>query len=89
MGGPPGQGNQTSETRAQMLEKMKAMSTGEEIVVIPIGIQMLKSGDNTAGEKAEMVEASLKDMTADKMVTIWVDGNVKDKKVASFVLIGN
>lgn len=87
VGGPrPGQGENDSETRAQMLEKLKAMSTGEEVITIPVGIQMLKPS-SSGGKKMEMVEATLSDVIADKSVTIWLDSNVTDKKVASFVLV--
>ena len=86
-GGQGGPGGQTAETRAQMLEKLKAMSTGEETVIIPVGIQMLKPSTDAATNKRTMVEATLDDITSDKTITIWLNTAVTDKKVADFVLI--
>ena len=63
------------------------MSTGEEKVIIPVGIQMLKADPNNTGKQRTMVEATISYITADKMVTIWLDATVTDKKVASFVMI--
>ncbi|MFA6416814.1 MAG: hypothetical protein WCW61_01330 [Patescibacteria group bacterium] len=84
-GGPGGPGEQTADSRAQMLETLKAMSSGEEKIIIPVGIKMLKSGSENGSR--EMVEANLSDITADKMITIWLNQSVTDKKVAEFVLI--
>jgi hypothetical protein len=83
-GGRPDENNNSTTDRTALLAQMKAMSTGEEKVVIPVGIKMLKtSNDGTR----TMVEANISDITADKMITIWLDASVTDKKVASFVLI--
>lgn len=94
-GGPGGPGEQNSETRAQMLEKLKAMSTGEEKIIIPVGIQMMKF--DTSSGKRTAVEASLADITADKNITVWVSGGTGAEasatstaatpKIAEFVLI--
>jgi hypothetical protein len=84
-GGPSGAGEQTADSRAKMLEALKAMSSGEEKVVIPVGIKMLKSSSENGSR--EMVEANLSDITADKMITVWLNQSVTDKKVAEFVLI--
>jgi hypothetical protein len=83
MGGPGGA--QDENSRATMLAELKKISTGEEKVIIPVGIKMLKSSAN--GTKREMVEANLSDITNDKMITIWLNQSVTDKKVAEFVLI--
>lgn len=86
-GGRPGEGQrgETSTTdRTALLTQMKAMSTGEEKVTIPVGIKMLKAGTE---DSRTMVEANISDITADKMITIWLDASITDKKVASFVLI--
>lgn len=85
-GGRPGE-EDDSTTRADMLEKLKAMSTGEETITIPVGIQMLKPSSSTGTKKMEMIEATLSDIVADKSVTIWLDNSITDKKVASFVLV--
>lgn len=86
-GGRPG-GEDNEESRAAMLARLKEMSSGEETVTIPVGIQMLKP-DTTAptDQRPTMIEATLTDITADKMITVWLDGSVTDRKVASFVMI--
>jgi len=87
MRGGAGKENMSEENRAQMLEKMKEMSSGEEKVVIPVGIQMLKPNTSETDKKNIMLEASLTDIKQDTMVNIWLDESVSDKKVASFVLL--
>lgn len=85
MGGArPGEGSTSTTDRAAMLAKIKEMSSGEEKVTIPVGIKMLKM--STDGSRT-MVEATLADITTDKMITIWLNNTITDKKVASFVLI--
>jgi len=90
LGGPGDPGRQSSETREQMLAKLKAMSTGEEKIIIPVGIKMMKSGSADTG-KREMVEATLTDVTVDKTLLVWLNTNVSTsteaKKIADFVLI--
>ena len=88
MGGPGGRpgGEDESSTREDMLERIKAMSTGEETITIPVGIQMLKPSSD-GSKKMEMVEASLSDIAADKSITVWLNKDITDKKVASFVLV--
>lgn len=81
-GGRPGENSSTD--RETLMAQIKAMSTGEEKVVIPVGIKMLKAGTE---DSRSMVEANISDITADKMITIWLNASVTDKKVASFVLI--
>ncbi len=97
-GAGPGMGmgmrgsNQTNseEQKKAMLERMKEMSSGEETVTIPVGIRMLKRDTEASGEEGpKMIEASLADIKADSMITVWYDKNVSDKKVASFVMIMN
>jgi hypothetical protein len=82
-GGPGGAPDENSRTA--MLATLKEMSTGEEKVIIPVGIKMLKS--STDGKSREMIEANLSDVINDKMITIWLNQSVTDKKVAEFVLI--
>jgi len=84
---PGGSGEQDSTTRTQILEKLKEMSTGEEKIIIPIGIKMLKSSADSQNGNREMIEATLSDLMADKMISIWLNSVVTDKKVAEFVLI--
>ncbi len=85
-GGRPG-GEWDEDSRAAMLERMKEMSSGEEIITIPVGIQMLKSDITGGSDEPEMIEATLADITADKMIQVWLDESVSDRKIASFVLI--
>ena len=84
--GGPGAAGGTVD-RAAMLARLKAMSTGEETVIIPVGIKMLKMSVDNSTKKRTAVEAALTDVTADKTITIWLDSSVTDKKVAEFVLI--
>lgn len=86
MGGGMRKTDPGEEAQAQMLEMMKSMSTGEEKVIIPVGIQMLKR-DEAGEEKPEMVEASLADIKQDKMVQVWLDESATDRKIANFVMI--
>ena len=83
-GGAGGAGGTTDP--AARLAQLKAMSTGEDTVVIPVGIKMLKSSTD-ASNKRTFVEASLSDIVSDKTITIWLNSSVTDKKVAEFVLI--
>jgi len=87
--GGPGGGPESASTsdRAAMLAKIKAMSTGEEKVIIPVGIKMLKPLVSEGKNEPEMVEATLSDVTVDKSITIWLNQNITDKKVAEFVLV--
>ncbi|OGF25962.1 hypothetical protein A2303_01380 [Candidatus Falkowbacteria bacterium RIFOXYB2_FULL_47_14] len=95
MGGPGGAGGAGTTDRAAMLKQLEAMSTGSETVTIPVGIQMLKpdtanAKDATTGGRGtnmNMIEASLSDIQAEKMLSIWLDEGVTDRKVASFVLV--
>lgn len=87
-GGGPGMGQRRqggTEDRTQMLARLKEMSTGEEKIIIPVGIKMLKRSSEVGSR--EMVEATLSDITNDKTLMIWLNKDVTEKKVASFVLI--
>lgn len=88
-GGPPGE--QDENSRTAMLEQIKKMSTGEITVTIPVGIKMLKPDTAGTDKQPTMVEATLADITIDKMINIWTDeadNNASStSKIASFVLI--
>ena len=84
-GGAGGVGGGTVDPAAR-LAQLKALSTGEDTVVIPVGIKMLKSSTD-ASNKRTFVEASLSDIVSNKTITIWLNSSVTDKKVAEFVLI--
>ena len=86
-GGPGGPGGGGASNRAAMIAQLEAMSTGEDTVIIPVGIKMLKPDASSTTGKRTMVEATLADITPDKIITIWLNTAVTDKKVADFVLI--
>ncbi len=69
----------------ERLEMLKSVSAGEEKIIIPVGIKMLKKDNEKENEK--MVKAALDDIAKDKMLMIWIDKNITDKKVANFVII--
>jgi len=73
--------------RTDMLAKMKEMSTGEEKITIPVGIRMLKPESGSIGKERKVVEASLSDISADKVITVWFNEGLSDSKIAEFVLI--
>ena len=85
--GRPGGGEMDADAQAQMLERIKEMSSGEETVIIPVGIQMLKFSTLEENSEPTMVEASLGDVVTDKMISVWLDEKVVDRKIASFVTI--
>lgn len=76
-----------SNRRAEMLARIKEMSTGEEKITIPVGIRMLKPEAASNNRDRNMVEASLSDISADKTITVWLNSAISDSKVAEFVLI--
>lgn len=102
-----------SAARTAMLAELKKKSTGEETVIVPVGIQMIKMGggqknisnnqnnsndsnnsDNSNNQgganrppMGEETEATISDLAADKMVMIWLNSKVTDRKVAEFVSI--
>lgn len=86
VGGGMGGREMNADEQTAMLERLKAMSSGEAVVTIPVGIKMLKP-DTTSAKGMEMIEASLSDIIKDKMINIWLDESSADKKIASFVLI--
>jgi hypothetical protein len=87
-GGPTGPGGPDSTSnRATMIAQLKAMSTGSETITIPVGIKMMKFGEDPDTQKKIVEEATLGDIATDKMITVWLDGSVTDQKTASFVLI--
>lgn len=70
-GGPGGFGVGGNTDRATMIANLKAMSTGQEKIIIPVGIRMLKV--DTSNNTRTMVEATLADITADKSITVWTN----------------
>jgi hypothetical protein len=87
-GGPDGSSSGTTgsgdtTTQDSMTKKLLAMSTSSKDVLVPVGIQMTKRG--TPGQAG--TEASLSDLKAGSMVTIWTDQTVADRNVAEFVSV--
>lgn len=80
-------GNADADMQAQMLERMKEMSTGEVKVIIPVGIRMLMPEIVDGASEPTVKEATLVDVKADKMMQIWLNKEVTDRQVADFVLI--
>ncbi|MCK5212040.1 hypothetical protein KAJ89_05035 [Candidatus Parcubacteria bacterium] len=78
MGTRSNTGTSDSDERLAML---KSMSAGEEKVIIPVGIKMLKNEDG------EMLEATLGDVKRDQMLLIWTDASITDRNIANFVII--
>ena len=78
-GGRPGEENSDSSStqKNEMLAELLKNSLGDEQVLIPVGIQMTKRGG----------EASLSDVTAGTMVSIWLTdiSSSTDRKIAEFV----
>jgi len=81
-----GRGLDAETDRAAMIENLKAMTTGETKIIIPVGIRMLKFNTDNQGAR-EPVEASLTDIKTDSTLTLWLDQSVTDRQVAEFVLI--
>jgi len=71
----------SGEENDERLEILKSMSVGEEKVIIPVGIKMLKSNDG------EAVIATLDDIKKDQMLMIWINKDIIDKNIATFVMI--
>jgi len=71
--------NSFSSRKNEILSELLKNSLGDEQVLIPVGIQMTKRGG----------EASLSDITAGTMVSIWLTdtSSSTDRKIAEFVSI--
>lgn len=92
MGGGPGmRGGERpvmdEDAQTRMLERMKEMASGEETVLIPVGIRMLKPDTESDSKEPVMIEASLEDVKENSMLQIWLDESVADRNIAEFVLI--
>lgn len=82
-GGGTGSGD-SSVSDADRLEKLLERSTGQETLTVPVGIAMTKFSE---GEEREKVEAILSDLKSGSMVSVWLNPDVADRKVAEFVSI--
>jgi len=82
-----GQNGGNGEDRASMFEDMETL--GDIKVTIPVGIQMTKMGSRTQGESASDNNATLEDVGVGGMITIWLNDEMTDRKVAEFVMVRN
>lgn len=69
---------------ADRLAKLLERSTGQETLTVPVGIAMTKISE---GEDRERIEANLDDLNSGSMISVWLNQEIKDKKVAEFVNI--
>jgi len=85
--GMPGSGSgknrDASVSDTDRLARMLERSTGQEKILVPVGIAMSKTDENND----ERVEAIFSDLKAGTIVNIWLNEDVKDKKIAEFVSI--
>ncbi len=83
-------GGSSGRSEADMLAMMKDRSTGEMVVTVPVGIRMLKTDPSSVpGERKGspvLIEGTLEDVKQDKMISIWLNNDIKDRKIADFVL---
>ncbi|MCF7820756.1 MAG: hypothetical protein K9M44_04815 [Candidatus Pacebacteria bacterium] len=69
--GGPGFGQRSgSYSQEDMLSKMKGRTSGEETLIIPVGIRMLKLEDNSDNKSRQMIEASLEDVKANSIISV-------------------
>ena len=83
MGGGRPEDFDSSNSKSDMLSRIKEMSSGSETVIIPVGIEMLKMDTTTR----EMVEANLTDIATNQMLSIWLNDEITDRNIAKFVII--
>ena len=67
----------SGEMREQMNELMRENSLGDVKILIPVGIPMY----------ARNIEASLVDVSVESSITVWLDKNIEDRKIAEFVIL--
>jgi len=82
MGG--GSNRDSSISDADRLAKLLERSTGQVTITVPVGIAMTKFSEDGDGEK---IEATLSDLKSGKMLSVWLNENIEDRKVAEFVSI--
>ncbi|MEA3398846.1 MAG: hypothetical protein U9R06_03875 [Patescibacteria group bacterium] len=75
-------------TEAERIEMMKSRAVGEDKIMIPVGIRMLKIEiGNVADKTLEVIEATLEDVKQDKILNIWLNKDVTDRQLAEFVFV--
>ena len=77
----------SEEERMALNESIQGATLGEVSVLIPVGIPMIKKSD--AGPDAPEVEATLADVAIGSTLSVWLNSEVADKKVAEFVKVSN
>ncbi|MDA3839860.1 MAG: hypothetical protein PF572_02115 [Patescibacteria group bacterium] len=82
-GGGPGRDSTVSDS--DRLEKLLERSTDQETITVPVGIAMTKFSEE--GEDREKMEASLGDLKSSSMISVWLNQEIPDRKVAEFVNI--
>lgn len=66
-----------------MISELKAKSTGTEIITVPVGITMYKESG-----MGQWSGATLTDLSANSMVTIWLNSSAEGENVAEALQIG-
>ena len=74
----PSGGQAADGAESSRIKELKKKSLGEEVVTVPVGIQMLSAG---------MTESAFTDLKEDSLVMIWLNPDITDGKVARFVNI--
>ncbi|MFZ6015464.1 MAG: hypothetical protein ACOYUZ_03860 [Patescibacteria group bacterium] len=72
------------EARKEMIKQLKERSIGSETITIPVGIPII-GGFRPGGEPGAGNQLSFSDIEKDSMITVWLNQEVQDKKVAEFV----
>jgi hypothetical protein len=72
--------------REEMLKELKSKSIGTETIMIPVGIPII-GGVRTGVESGAQNQISFSDIQKDSLITVWLNPEVQDKKVAEFVAL--
>jgi hypothetical protein len=85
MGGGTGGGDPSS-----LFDSMESL--GDVKVTIPVGIQMIKMGSRAGNDDTANTEnnnATLEDINTGDMLTIWLNEDIANRKVAEFAMVRN
>jgi hypothetical protein len=83
--GPDGQAidrDALMAARNEMLKELKAKSIGSETITIPVGIPIV--GGGRPGAETQIDFSSIQ---KDSMITVWLNEEIQDKKIADFVVM--
>jgi hypothetical protein len=75
----------SEEERMALNASIQGAVLGEVTVLIPVGIPMTKK--TQAGPEAPEIEGTLADIANGSLLSVWIDTDVTDRKVAEFVKI--